>query len=155
MKRSLIAISGFTVAATSYGADVPSEIRIQYKKIEQCIVKPDVRTFKTFFAASFVNVDDQGTVTAYPAFMKQVDGLFAGAISGTAKEKLRTAKVYPDRVEVDFDLTFSLETKKSVLSGHEVGIDTWKKIGGLWRLVKTVDRVFTVSRMDVHLVGRH
>ena len=149
MKRGLIAISGVLLAATGFGADVPAEIRSQYKKVELCIVNTDVRTFKTMFDPSFVNVDDKGVVTAYPAFMKQVDELFAGVISGTAKEKQLSAKVYPDRVEVDFDLKFSFRSKKSVLTGHEVGVDTWKKIGGQWRLVKTVDKVFTVATKPI------
>ena len=149
MIRGLVSFTILAVAVTTYSADVPSEISTQYKKIEQCIINPDVRTFKTLFDPSFVNFDEKGKKTAYPEFMKQIEGLFAGAISGTAREKLTDVVVHSDRTEVKFDLKFSFRTKTSELTGHEMGIDTWKKKDGQWRLVKTVDTLFTVNTKTI------
>ena len=145
MKRFFLAVGCLLTAAISFGAEVPFGIQQQYKLIEKCIVTPNVKVFKSLFDPSFVNIDEKGQKTAYPAFMKQIDQLFAGAVSGTAKEKFLGAKVHGELVEVSFDQHFSLKTAKSTMTGHEVGIDTWKKFGGEWRLVKTVDTLFTVK----------
>ena len=145
MHRLLGSMSFLLVASACLAGPVPKAIQAEYGRVEQAFKKADVKALKTFFAPNFVSVDATGKKTEYKAMMAELDRLFAGAVSGSASEKLGGAKVIGETVEVQFDLKFTIKTAKGTSVGREIGTDTWKKVGGRWLFVKTVDKSFDVK----------
>jgi hypothetical protein len=109
------------------------------------IDKLDFAKFSSFFAPEFVNVDPDGKETKREEFLAGVKPLFDGATSAKHRERLLSATKKDDEVAVMFDLTLDLKGPKGVTHVHEVGTDYWKKIGGKWLFVRTVDTKFEVK----------
>ena len=65
-------------------------------------------------------------------------------VNGYAKVKKVTMHQGMADVSFIFDLKLSHKGKKPTVV-HEVGVDTWKKIGGKWMFVKTVDSSLKVT----------
>jgi hypothetical protein len=93
-----------------------------------------------------VSVDPTGKKSTRAQYMKDVAGLFQGAKSCSTKFTPTKVTKQGDTAAVDFDFVFTVHgTPKGDLSGHEVGTDYWKKLGGKWMEVKTVDKLFDVK----------
>lgn len=146
-----LAVLAFT--ATAALADtMPAGVKAGYDGLNRSIAKMDSKAFEGYFAAGFVNVDPKGASTPREDFLKSIRPLFTANKSGTMTEKFTGVKVKGDQADVNFDMHLTLRGKGGTTTIHEVGVDSWKKTGGKWLLIKTVD---TVLDMKVPSAGKN
>lgn len=143
--RTLILSVVLATSVAAASASVPKMWKQQYKSVMKTIEAKDMAGFKGFFDPSFVNIDDKGKKSTREEFFEVVSSLFEGAASITAKEKLKDVKANGELVDVSFDLIVVIKKQSGTTKFHEVGVDTWKKVGGRWVMVKTVDSSFTLA----------
>jgi ketosteroid isomerase-like protein len=145
--RTILAL-GFLAATVSLAraADLPKELAPRYDGLIKSIQNCDMKAFDAFYSKDYVTIDPAGKKADRAQYMKDVAGLFKGAKS--VKTKFTPTKVAKqgDAYAVDFDFTFAVQGKPGGnQAGHEVGTDYWKKVGGKWMEVKTVDKLFEVK----------
>ena len=138
-------VATLAVATCSFAADVPKGIRAAYKRVSQTIVKCDFTAFKTLFAEDFKSTDPSGKTISREEFFKAVEPLFSSNTSGTLNEKFISCKEHDGQVDVEFDAHVVMKGKQGKTHIREVGVDSWKKIGGKWLMVATVDKTFDVK----------
>ena len=127
-------------------SSIPTEIRSQYKEIENAISKCDLVKFQSFFSLSFVSVDPSGKETSVIDFFDQIRPVFDSSVWAKANERLISAESSPGSVAVKFDMLIEFNGKDgSVTKIHEVGTDFWRKENGRYVIFKTVDKVFTFN----------
>lgn len=145
LKQEFFAAFVLTVAMASAGT-VPKAIKARYKELEGTMKKWDAKAFKSNFSPDFVVVDPKGGDQKLDEFMDEVSGMMTGVTKVGTKLSLKGATVEKDGTTgVQFDFKFTLHKAKGSRGGHEVGTDYWKKEGGKWVIVKTVDTEFTVT----------
>jgi len=140
---ALLALSAFSVAAPE--VKLPAEIKARYDVLVPAINKGDYKTFQSFFAPTFVNVDPAGKSVKRADFLKEAGGMIKSIQKGDLKEKTFGFKAHGKTISVDFDLAGQITTAAGVFNFHEVGTDTWAKSKAGWLLVKTVDKTFTFA----------
>ena len=139
LSLSLFALVGLAIA------DVPKEWSARYAGITKTIRAKNIDSFQRNFAPDFVSVDPKGKVTPRGEFLRNVTGSFKGVDRVETNLKLHQVHKSGDMVHVDFDLHIKLHQKGGVARVHEAGTDTWRRTGGQWKMVKTVDRLFTIK----------
>lgn len=144
LKTTILSLC-LAVSVVCQAAGVPKEWKQRYKSVASAVESKDMTAFKALFDESFVTIDDKGKETGYAEFLKMVENLLAGATKVKAQEKLSAVKVKGDTAEAAFELTVTIKKSTGTTVVHEVGNDYWKKIGGKWVMVKTVDKVLTVK----------
>jgi hypothetical protein len=147
MLRKVIVLSAVALfVVANAGPAVPKEWKQRYNSLMGTINKKDVASFKKSFDESFVTIDDKGKQSSRDEFFQMVDGLMANAKSVKTKEKLLSVKTQGDTVDVSFDFSMTVKhTPSGSTKVHEVGVDTWKKVGGVWKIIKTVDKTMTTT----------
>lgn len=136
----------FVVASSAFAAELPKELQPRYDGLLKSTRALNSKAFHGFFADNFVNVDAAGKETKRGAFFQMVDGMFASAKSATTAFKCSKSTKTGDTIAVSFDFKLTLQQKAGGSAvAHEVGVDTWKKVGGKWLIVKTVDTAFDVT----------
>jgi ketosteroid isomerase-like protein len=141
MHRLLFVLCAALTAAFAFAGSVPKEWTARYAAIDQALKARDTAKFESFLDSSFVSVDSKGAETSRDDFIKMIDEIFNGAAKAAPSVKISSVKSEGDTTNVAFD--FHLKVTRSDGSWtavHEVGTDSWKKIDGDWKLVKTVDK---------------
>ncbi len=146
LKAAVCAAISCVPVAAALAAELPKELAPRYAGLLKAIKTVDTKSFDSYFAPDFVNVDPSGKSVKRDEFLKGVHGMFQGVKSCDAKETTKKVTKQGDTMAVDFDFTFQMKGKPGGdLMAHEVGTDYWKKVGGKWLLVKTVDTKFDVT----------
>lgn len=140
MKRFLLL--SFVLAATlSQAGSVPKEWKYRYKSITKIISSKQLDVFKKLFAPEFTLVNVDGSTAKRAEFYTMVESIFQSK-SATASETLKSVTKKGNVYDVSFEMTIKLIDKAGKKSTfREVGTDSWKKIGGKWLMIKTVDTV--------------
>jgi len=138
MKIALILIS--LVACTCAFADkVPDLIRGRYRDEKRFVEARNFAAFQTLVADSYVWVQPDGKTKNRKDAMAEFAPMFkAKSIKMSIKIK-RIAK-HDETYDANYEnnVTMVVEGQGKV-HFHEIGTDTWKKIGRKWLIVKTVD----------------
>ncbi len=146
VKLSLAVAMVALSAVAARAAELPKELAARYDGLTKAIRTCDTKSFDGFFAKDFVNVDPAGKKTPRAEFLKGVGEMFQGAKSCDTKVTFSKVAKQSDTTAVDFDFSFTVKGKLGGdLLAHEVGTDYWKKTGGKWMLVKTVDKTMDVK----------
>jgi len=124
---------------------LPAPIKARYDTLLAAINKGDFETFQSLFGPNFVSVDPAGKVANRAQFLEGAGAMIKSTKKGNLKEKVLGVKAHGRAVSVDFDLAGTILTANGFLKLHEVGTDFWAESKGEWMLVKTVDKVFTVT----------
>lgn len=144
--KKIVVLGLIFAAALANAGPVPQEWKTRYASLLKVMERKDLATFKSMFSHDFVVIDAKGKKTPREAFFKEVDGMFAAADKAHGTMKLKGASTKGDVTGVDFDFTLKLQNKGGgTTTAHEVGVDYWKKIGGKWVMIRTVESVFTVA----------
>lgn len=146
LKRNLIVALLFAVCF-AHAHTIPQEWQVRYKQLTQAIETLDAKAFKSMFAKDFTYVDEKGMSHKREEFFKEADKLFASGNKVKAKLQLKTYRMHDGIVDVAYDLqTTHFDAKnKAEMMVHEVGVDTWKKVGGKWLFAKSVDSMFKIT----------
>ena len=146
MIRKTLWIPIALLAVVASAAEVPKEWKTRYNSLLKTMRSKDLNSFEKSFADGFVCVDDKGKETSRDEFVKMVEGMFADAGKVTASVKLGDVKATGDTADVTFDFHLHIKHVKGGSTDiHEVGTDSWKKDGGTWMVVKTVDKSMTMK----------
>jgi hypothetical protein len=142
----LLSAATFTVGLSSLvrAADVPPAIRSRYDSLLAATEKMDVKAFGAFVSPDYVSIDPAGKKTNRADYLAGISDLMKGAKKVTTKFQPKGSKTHGSIVDVPFDFQASLIKDDGTTKVHEVGTDSWKKIGGNWIMVKTVDTRFDV-----------
>lgn len=145
MKKTLTLIVVATAAIAS-ASHVPAEWKARYAATLKLMTSKNVSGFKAMFSDDFVDVSPEGKTMSRDEWFKQVDDIFKADGLGATID-VNNVVVRGNAVDVSYVFDVSLHMKKHLTKVHEVGIDTWKKIGGKWLMVKTVDKVLTFKNV--------
>ena len=155
----LLAISAFSFA----GQDEHSQAfwEKKYKDIGNMFWKMDLNGYTSLFAPGYKLVDENGktysrtqTINALKVSFKEVNKAY-GSMTAT--------KVKPTKngMNVDFQYKYRLSLKtppgenNKWSIGRETGTETWKKMGGDWKLVKSVIHTSVYQTYEVGHPVRH
>ncbi len=144
-RLNLAFAASLSLAVFASAVTLPAPIKANYGLLIAAINKGDFMTFQSYFAPTFVNVDATGKVVKRAEFLEEAGAIVKSIKKGNLKEKVLGVKSHGRTVSVDFDLAGALATATGPLELHEVGTDVWAESKGKWLLVKTVDKVFTVT----------
>ncbi len=141
---------GFALIALCLGSTVladpvPAPIQVRYTALLKAAEKVDLKSYDSFYSADYVSVDPSGKSSDRAAYMAGIRALLKGAKKSTLNIRYKGAKTHNGIVEVSFDCTGSIPTAAGTTTFHEVGVDSWKKIGNAWMEIKTVDSVMDVK----------
>jgi hypothetical protein len=148
MPSKLIApILFLSLATLASAGQVPKEIQETYKGLGAAMASMKFPAVADFFASEFFVIDSKGKSMARDPFLKNIAGLFEGMTTAEPNAKLISATTRKGVVAVKFEFTLKLSNpaEQSSLTAHEVGTDYWKKSGGKWRMIKTVQKSFEVT----------
>ncbi len=139
--KKTIGLVLFATAASLQAAPIPAEWTARYDAIGKALKSGDFAGFKKMVAKEYSWVQPGGKILAREAAMAEFVPLFkAKKIVG--KESVKGVKKRGDLVDVSYDSRFTVTFAGKKPQGfHEVGVDTWKKFGKTWQIVKTVDTV--------------
>ena len=130
---------------TAIADPVPAAIQDRYKTQATATEKLDLKAWDAYYAPEYVYVDTAGKSSNRTEYLADVHAKMKSAKSAKLRYHLASAKTHDGIADVAFDLTgkFTMPTGTATL--HEVGTDSWKKIGTVWMLVKTVDTVMDIK----------
>ncbi len=134
------------LSVTAFAAPVPKAIKMQYDGIEKSMRKLNVDDFATYMSEDFVAIDPKGHKQLKSDFIKGVREIFADAKSANPMAELKGSKMHAGMVNVMFDFHLTVMMKNGgKITVHEIGTDTWRKVGGKWLCCKTVDKSLKVK----------
>jgi hypothetical protein len=150
MKRLSLVTALLALSVPSFAVEPPKEIADRYKALMKAIEKVDVKAFSQFYDKSYVYVAPSGKESKRDAYLREYGGMLKSMKSGTTNLKITDVNAMRDTVTVTYDFHGALhDAKGGGTAFHEVGVDTWKKIGGKWMEVKTVDTLMEVKPIAV------
>ena len=137
------------IVATWFGTaasaePVPPPIQAHYSEMVKRFEQGNLKAFGAFYSADYVSVDPSGKSSSRSQYLSGIGGLLKGAKKTVAKIVCKSATRQGGIVNVSFDATGRMTGSNGVTTFHEVGVDSWKKIGKTWLQIKTVDTKFDV-----------
>lgn len=145
MIRKLMIVSLVCSASVlAFAGAMPKEIQARYQKLHTVIRTVNYKSFATFFAPDFINVDPQGKSATLKGFLAGVKPLFDMSTKATLTEKFLDVKKHDGVIDVKTDLVVDMMGKAGKTHVHEACTDTWKMVGKQWLMIKTVDTKFDV-----------
>jgi len=116
------------------------EWQTRYDRLSKAVRDRDFARFQSFAAADYTwkplsrrTMNRKEAIAAYAPVFKMK------AISGG--EKVLRAIKKGERVEIDYESRFSFVAPDGTTSRmHEIGVDTWKRRDGTWKIVRTVTK---------------
>ncbi len=141
----LVVLAGLA-AVSSHADPVPASLQAQYKVILTALDKCDVKAFKVYYAPEYVSVDPSGKSANLTEYMAGINQIMNGAKKGNFTIKYTGSKTDAKTgiTAVSFDVNGTITKADGVTTVHEIGTDSWKKVGSTWKEIKTVDKTFEV-----------
>lgn len=146
MKKTSLCLLLVLASIAAFAGPVPHEWRARYKKLEKVFASKNISDLSAMCANDLVWVQVDGTKKNREETFKEFEGMFQ-AEKVVVHEKLlgvvKRGVLVDVSCEVFAKLVFPGRTDTRL---HSFCIDSWKKVGGKWLLVKTVDTKVEVAR---------
>ena len=141
----LVVLAGMA-AVSSHAGPVPASLQAQYKVILTALDKCDVRAFQVCYAPEYVSVDPAGKSANLTEYLAGINQIMKGAKKGNFIIKYMGSKTEAKTgiTTVSFDVKGTITKADAITTVHEIGTDSWKKVGSTWKEIKTVDKTFAV-----------
>jgi hypothetical protein len=136
-----VALAAFGIAGSQ-----ESEWQARYDKLIGNLNRGDLEPWKACFARQFVLISPDGSKKSRMRFFRDVEKDLAGTKGFEGKAWIKKVTPHRGSVDVAFDFKATVKTSDGKVMIHEVGVDTWQKISGKWKMVKTVDKQMTMSQ---------
>ena len=132
------------VCPIARAASLPASLQARYTALIAALEKGDLKTYDALYTPDYVSVDPSGKTTQRAAYMAEIKDLMKGAKKVVFHIKYTAVKTHDGIAEVSFDCDGQILKKEGATTFHEIGTDSWRKIGKVWMEFKTVDKLFTV-----------
>lgn len=143
MKTGISLLFVFLVSLAGASGPSAKEWNSRYQSIMKLMRNKDAKAFTALFADDFYLIDKDGKRTPRAQFVSGVGAMLSSAGQITANIVVNKVAANGSMVDVSFDFRLKVWHKKGgSTSIHEVGVDTWKKVGSKWLFAKTVDKSF-------------
>lgn len=140
MKKPTICLLFVLCFANAFGGPVPAAWKARYKQLVHTMETKNFKAFQAMCSDDLVWVQVDGTKKNRKETMAEMEGMFQ-ADKFKGHEKLLKVVSHRDTVDVHCEVFFKMDVKgKSQMQYHSFCVDTWKKIGGKWLIVKTADQ---------------
>lgn len=150
MKKQLTILVFGALSASLFAGTVPKSIMARYSGIESAMRKLDADAFSKYISDDFWSIDPKGQKQNKADFIKSVREIFTNAKTAKPMVEFKGSKMHDGMVDVMFDFHLTVMMKGGgKATVHEVGTDTWKKVGGQWLCCKTVDKVLDIKMPKV------
>lgn len=157
-RKNAISISAATflalcLSSVAKAEPVPPAIQATYAKMIKAWDGRDFKTYATFFAPNFVIAHPESKPVSGAKYLGEVKAQLKTAKSASLKVTFKNATVRKGIVDVEFETTRIIVTPEMqakmdaqpkdgpqlshIPVFHEVGVDSWKKVGKNWVKVKT------------------
>ena len=123
---------------------VPAAIQARYNSLIAIVLNRDLKRYDAFYPAVYVSVDPTGKTSNRAKYLHAAHDLFKGAKAITIDLKFTGVTRHAGIVDVAFDCRGTITGPSGKTTFHEVGTDSWKKIGKVWTEIRTVDKVMDV-----------
>jgi len=139
--KTAICIALATVCALASAVELPAELKSRYQTEKSLIESKNLSGFTALFADGYTWTLPDGKSKNKAQSIAEMAPMFK-AQKIVLSEKFTKCVKHGDTYEVSFDAKLTIVVSKKTTSHyHEVGADTWKKVGGNWLIIKTVDTV--------------
>ena len=123
----------------------PAGLQARYDALIASLRNRDLKAYDKFYTADYVSVDPSGKTVKRAEYMAGIGDLMKGAKKFTCGIKYVEVKSHNGIAEVSFDFTGKIVKPNGTITFHEVGTDSWKKVGKTWMEFKTVDKIMDVT----------
>jgi len=123
----------------------PAGLQARYDVLLNTLRNRDLKAYDKLYTADYVSVDPSGKTVKRAEYMAGIADLMKGAKKFTCEVKYTGVKSHNGIVDVSFDFSGKIAKPGGTIAFHEVGTDSWKKIGKVWMEFKTVDKVMDVT----------
>lgn len=124
---------------------IPPALQSRYIKLIAAFEKCDLKAYDAFYSKDYISVDPAGKTENRKEYMAGMNELMKGAKKAAIKIRYTGASTRKGVVDVSFDCTGKIISLIGTTTFHEIGTDSWKKVGKIWMEIKTVDKVFDVK----------
>jgi ketosteroid isomerase-like protein len=130
-----------SVALCQAKPKVPKEIASAYQTQLKDLRAGNWSGFFSYFDPSSSYVKADGKTETLDQFKADVAEMTKGSTKLTAVLKYTGAVVTGNTADISYEFTLGVKRKGSKVEHmKEIATDTWKKMSGGWKLVKTVDK---------------
>lgn len=140
----LSAIFAFLIAVASifaHSGKFTAEWQSRYDDLSSSVRALNFAKFQSYVADSYTWVQPGGKTKNRKDSLAEFKPMF-DMKKITGGEKVVKASKKGSQVDVTYDARWVMTGKDNKTSRfHEVGVDTWKQIGGKWMIVRSVDKI--------------
>ena len=129
------------LGVSAHADPVPPAIQARYATGIAATEKSDFKGFSACFAPAFIYVDPSGKTVSRSAYLGNIRDNMKETKKAVVKLTFQGVNAHDGVVDVSFDNAMKFTLAEGVATVHEVGVDRWKKIGNMWFVVKTTDKV--------------
>jgi len=120
--------------------------RTRYSSMLQSLRGRNLDAFKSGFSEDFTTTDPKGETQKRSDFFAMLDQMFANAKTVRTNIKVLKSTETATTAEVSYDFHLRvLGVGGKGTSVHEIGTDSWKKVGSKWLCYKTIDQQLEVK----------
>ncbi len=139
--KLLIYLVALALCAVASGDQVPNSWKKRYEAECKAITTRNLKAYKAYLAKDFVWFTADGQKKTYKQTVAELEDVFK-AKSITGYSKPTKVVEHKDFVEVTYQQEFKFDLGNGVkFDYYGEGVDTWKKVGTRWQIIKTVEKV--------------
>jgi hypothetical protein len=132
------------ICSVAQADTMPAGLRARYVYLVKALERLDLKAYEAIYAPEYVSVDTSGKTSDRATYMAGIQDMMKGVKKATFKLTFTGVKVHDGITDVSFDVRGKLVSPAGTTTFHEVGVDSWKKVGKVWMEIKTVDKTFDV-----------
>ncbi len=143
MPRLSSSLALFVIAASTlaHADKLSQEWQSRYDNLSKVVRSKDFAKFQSLVADNYTWLTPDGKTKNRKDSLAEFKPLFEMKTI-TGGEKVISASKKSDQVDITYDAKWVLISKDNKTSHfHEIGVDTWKKFAGTWKIVKSVDKL--------------
>ncbi len=138
--KSLVIVFAFT-SAFVHADKLAVEWQTRYDGLSGTLRAKNFAKFESFIADSYTWVQPGGQTKNRKESLAEFKPMFEMKRI-TGGEKVVAVVKKGEQVDVTYDARWVLTGKDNKISHfHEVGVDSWKRFGGKWKVIRSVDKV--------------
>ena len=135
--RIIVGLVTVVAASLAQAGAVPEPIKAQYKGMAAAAKGVNQAAFMKVYAKDAVFIGKDGKPRTLIDATNEYKRMFSDATKIDFVPNLQGSTTSKDLVNVQFKVDMKVTGKTMDLTVKEVGVDTWKKIGKEWLIVKT------------------
>ena len=141
LMRGIITICLVATTMSVNANQLDKQWRARYDSLERIYFARNFAKWKSLISDEYQWTQPNGKVVSRKDSISMIEPLFK-AKSFQVKEEIKGISRRGEVIDVSFEMKLKIVMQDGKSSGfHEIGIDSWRKVHGKWKLIGTRDQV--------------